>query len=62
MGKIIEEVNLNAITKNGYTTKGKGHGLGLYDIDKTIRKNEWLSVSYELLENYFVAKLIINKK
>ena len=56
------EVNLNAITKNGYTTKGKGHGLGLYDIDKTIRKNEWLSVSYELLENYFVAKLIINKK
>ena len=56
------EINLNIITKNGYTTKGKGHGLGLYDIDKTVRKNEWLSVSYELLENYFVAKLIINKK
>ena len=29
------EIDLSLITKNGYTTKGKGHGLGLYDIDKT---------------------------
>ena len=54
-------VDLNLIIKNGYTTKGKGHGLGLYDIDKTVRKNDWLDVSYELMDNYFMAKLILNK-
>ncbi len=56
------EVDLTSITKNGYTTKGKGHGLGLYDIEKSIRKNPWIKTKYELMDNYFVTTLTINKK
>ena len=55
-------VNLNLITKNGYTTKGKGHGLGLYDIDKTIKNMNILSNSYEIIDNYFITTLKINIK
>ena len=58
------EVELSMITKNGYTTKGKGHGLGLYDVEKSIKKHNLLKINYELMDNYFVVTLIvqINKK
>lgn len=57
-------IELSLITKNGYTTKGEGHGLGLYDIDKTIKNNDMFIVRYELLDKYFIATLTIdlNKK
>ena len=50
-------IDLNLITKNGYTTKGKGHGFGLYDIDKTIKSINILSNKYELLDKYFITTL-----
>lgn len=56
------KIDLSLINKNGYTTKGKGHGFGLYDIERTLRKNNWLNVKYELLDNYFVTTLTIIKK
>ena len=57
-------LDLALITKNGYTTKGKGHGLGLYDIDKTIKNIGILSNKYEIIDNYFVTtlKVKLNKK
>ena len=55
-------VDLSLITKNGYSTKGKYHGLGLYDIEKTINKNKWINVNYELLDNYFVVYLSLDLK
>lgn len=55
-----EKVDLSLITKNGYTTKGKGHGLGLYDIDKTLKSIPCFEVKYELLDNYFVVSLTID--
>ena len=54
------KVYLSLITKNGYTTKGKDHGLGLYDIDKTLKSISYFKVKYELLDNYFVASLTID--
>ena len=54
------KVDLSLITKNGYTTKGKDHGLGLYDIDKTLKSISYFKVKYELLDNYFVASLTID--
>ena len=54
------QINLNMISKNGYTTKGKGHGLGLYDIDKSIKNIKILNNKYEIVNNYFVAILNIN--
>ena len=53
------KIDLAQISKNGYTTKGKGHGLGLYDIDKTIKKNNKFKIKYETLDNYFVVTLTI---
>lgn len=56
-----EKVDLSLITKNGYTTKGKNHGFGLYDIDKTLKSIPCFEVKYELLDNYFVVSLTISK-
>ena len=54
------KIDLSLITKNGYTTKGSGHGLGLYDVDKTLKVHSHFKVKYELLDNYFVASLTID--
>lgn len=52
-----EKVDISMISKNGYTTKGKGHGLGLYDIEKVIKSSKFLNCKYELIDNYFVITL-----
>ena len=52
-------IDLSMINKNGYTTKGNNHGLGLYDVEKTINKNRWINIKYELLDEYFVVNLSI---
>lgn len=49
--------DINSITKSGYTTKGKGHGLGLYDIDKQIKKLPYVEKSYEVMEEYFIVNI-----
>lgn len=53
------DFDLNSITKSGYTTKGKGHGLGLYEIDKSVKKLDFLAVNYEKVDKYFIVKLLI---
>lgn len=53
------QIDLNLITKNGYTTKGKGHGFGLYDVDHSIKNVNILENKYELIDKYFFATLII---
>ena len=57
-----DEIDLSLIEKMGYTTKGKGHGIGLYEIAKSITNNDKFNCSYELLDNYFIAKLIVKIK
>ena len=58
------DFDINLITKSGYTTKGKGHGLGLYDIDKQLKKINYIDIGYKKIDNYFVVevKLDIIKK
>lgn len=52
-----DDVNLKLITRNGYTTKGKGHGLGLYEIEKLVKQEQKLSTNYEIIDDYFIVKL-----
>jgi len=52
--------DINLITKNGYTTKGKTHGLGLFDVEKAIKRNDFLNNEYQIIDKYFVAKLLVN--
>ena len=56
------EVDLNKITKKGYTTKGRGHGLGLKDIDRIVKSKSYLRNEYQILDNYFVVKLMVKLK
>ena len=55
-----DKISLDLIEQNGYTTKGKGHGLGLYDICRSLKNNEKLDYNYDIIDNYFVVKLIVN--
>lgn len=58
------DFDINLITKSGYTTKGKGHGLGLYDIERQIKKINCIDIDYKKIDNYFIveAKLDIIEK
>lgn len=55
-------VNIKKIKKKGYTTKGVGHGNGLYYADKIIKKSSILSSDSSIINNYYVQKLMITKK
>ncbi len=56
------KIDMSSITKNGYTTKGKGHGFGLYDIEKSLKLVSNLNIKYELLDNYFMVTLLVGLK
>ena len=52
-----DDVNLKLITRNGYTTKGKGHGLGLHEVEKLVKQEQKLNTNYEIIDDYFIVKL-----
>ena len=57
--------NTNDISKRndkGFTTKGQGHGKGLYFAKKMIDKSNWLEESQSILEKYYIQRLIIKNK
>lgn len=54
-----EPVKIKDLNKKGYTTKGDGHGKGLYYAQKTINKNKNFSSSQMILNDFFVQKLSI---
>ena len=54
-------IDLNKIAKKGYTTKGKGHGKGLYFAEKIINSSSIMKMERSLINNYYVQKLIISK-
>lgn len=56
--------NTNDISKRndkGFTTKGQGHGKGLYFAKKMIDKSNWLEESQSILDKYYIQRLIIKK-
>lgn len=54
--------NFDDRNKKGVTTKGRGHGNGLYFAAKLIDSNDWLESKQDVVDEYYVQKLIINKK
>ena len=57
-----KDVDLKSISNRGYTTKGKGHGQGLYLVNKTIGKYNWLNAETKIINNYSIQKLKMNTK
>lgn len=56
--------NTNDISKRndkGFTTKGQGHGKGLYFAKKMLDKSNWLEESQSILDKYYIQRLIIKK-
>ena len=56
--------NTNDISKRndkGFTTKGHGHGKGLYFARKMLDKSSWLEESQSILDKYYIQRLIIKK-
>lgn len=54
-----KNIDIEKIGSNGYTTKGKGHGRGLYLAKKIIMKNEWIRAETKIDKNLYIQKLII---
>lgn len=54
-------IDIDKVDKEGYTTKGTGHGYGLSLVRDIIDKNDKLNQKRELNGIYFVQKLYIKK-
>ena len=54
--------NTNDISKRndkGFTTKGQGHGKGLYFAKKMIDNNDWIDEEQNIIDGFYSQKLII---
>ena len=56
-----QSANFADRNKKGITTKGEGHGNGLYFASKLIQNNDWLESKQEIIDKYYVQQLIIHK-
>ena len=54
--------NFDDRNKKGVSSKGKGHGNGLYFASKLIKENPWLSGKQEVIDRYYIQQLTITKK
>ncbi len=57
-----EKIDIDKLSKNGYTTKGKNHGRGLYLAKKLVEKTEWINAETKIINKMYVQKIIISNK
>lgn len=53
--------NFNKRNEKGITTKGAGHGNGLYFASNILSKNKWLESKQETIDGYYIQTLSIKK-
>ncbi len=53
-------VDINKVYTKGYTTKGKGRGNGLYFAKRISNNNPNISLSNEIINDYYIQKIKIN--
>lgn len=54
--------NMKDRNKKGVSSKGEGRGNGLYFAKKLIKENPWIEEKQEIIDNYYIQKITINKK
>ena len=54
-----EFIPINKMSYDGFTTKGVGHGRGLYYVNKLLTKSKKLYSEKMFLDEYFIQKLYI---
>lgn len=47
--------------EKGITSKGKGHGYGLYFANKIAQNNKWIELKQDIVEEYYVQTITIKK-
>ena len=47
--------------EKGITSKGKGHGNGLYFAKKILTKNNWIEENQEIIDNYYIETITVRK-
>ena len=55
------EIELDKIDEEGYTTKGKNHGVGLSLVKEIIDSSEKLEQNRKIIKDYFFQYLYIKK-
>lgn len=53
-------ISLDKMNIDGYTTKGEGHGRGLYYVNKLLDKSRNLHSEQMFLDKYFIQKLYVS--
>ena len=53
--------NFDNRNKKGISTKGEGHGNGLYFANKVISKNKWLEEKQKIIDGYYIEQVSIIK-
>lgn len=53
--------NMDRRNEKGVSSKGEGHGNGLYFASKLISKNVWLTQKQEIIDKYYIQTLVIKK-
>ena len=48
--------------EKGVSSKGDGHGNGLYFANKILKDNSWIKEHQEIIDNYYIETITINKK
>ena len=54
-----ELISIDKMNCDGYTTKGEGHGRGLYYVNKLLARSKNISVEQMFLDKYFIQKLCV---
>lgn len=54
-----ELTSINKMNFDGYTTKGEGHGRGLYYVNKLLARSKNIYAEQMFLNDYFIQKLFI---
>ena len=54
--------NMKDRNKKGVSSKGEGRGNGLYFAKKLIKENPWIEEKQEIIDNYYIQKITVNKK
>lgn len=54
--------NFDDRNKKGVSTKGEGHGNGLYYASKLIGQNPWISQKQEVIDKYYIQQIIVTRK
>jgi len=57
---IINKIDLKKIGKKGFTTKGKGHGNGLYLVTNLLKGNDKIKINTKIINDYFIQEIRIN--